>query len=375
MWQTRASLRRRLLAGALAAGGTCVAVWIGGCRNEAVVESESQRRVEFVVVDAAGEFVPDIRPEECEIVERGTRVTPLSFVTAYHGRLIDGLHPVSSAKLTSSPPVDQGTALGRIVVVVIDDLSFQRNARQSLKTVLEAIRSQFIAAGTVFSVVSTGPSAVAIDLTYDLSRYDNVLRAADEGAFKEVTEQRPGPDKWRASWNTLKDILRGVGRLKERRKAIILISSGYEVLPTYRNSLSSLLDGVDDSKVWMSTSAPAQAAAESASPLTVLEELLAAAGQANAPISVVMDRAAARPQNDGDIDTGALWLRVLAHNSTGAFTTSDGHLATFVQTVDRRLTEYYVVTYQKRDPSIDTPRDVSLTVARPGTSVLYRRWQ
>ena len=89
----------------------------------------------------------------------------------------------------------------------------------------------------------------------------------------------------------------------------------------------------------MSTNAPAQAAAESSSPLTVLEELLTAAGHANAAISVVMDRAAAPRQNDGAIDTGDLWLRVLAHNSTGAFTTSEGDLAAFVQTVDRRLTD------------------------------------
>jgi hypothetical protein len=374
MWQKPASSRRRLLASALVAAGTCAAVWIGGCRKEAP-ESDGQRRVEFVVVDSAGQFVPDIRPEECEIVERGTRLTPLSFVAAYHGRLIDSLHPVSSAKLVSSAAADQGTAIGRIVVIVIDDLSFHGSSRQSLKIVLEAIRSQFIGAGTVFSVVSTGPSAVAIDLTYDQSRYDSVLRAVDEGSFKEVTEQRPGAEKWRASWNTLKDILRGVGRLKERRKAVVVISSGYEVSPTYRDALGSLLHSADHSKVSMSTNAPAQAAAESSSPLTVLEELLTAAGHANAAISVVMDRAAAPRQNDGAIDTGDLWLRVLAHNSTGAFTTSEGDLAAFVQTVDRRLTEYYVATYQQHDRSIDTPGDLSLKVTRPGTTVLYRRWQ
>ncbi len=74
-------------------------------------------------------------------------------------------------------------AAGRILLFVVDDLHLDFRNTGRLRELFKKIRTTLLHDGDMWGMVSTGPSSIAIDINYDMKRFDE--------AMKKITRQRP----------------------------------------------------------------------------------------------------------------------------------------------------------------------------------------
>ena len=92
----------------------------------------------------------------------------------------------------------------------------------------------------MFGIVSTGPSSIAIDLTYDRKRLDEAIEKISGAGLKPneiidtpVGAEGPPEVRYRAhvAFSTAYDILKNLEQVHNRRKAFIYVSNGYDFNP------------------------------------------------------------------------------------------------------------------------------------------------
>ena len=85
-------------------------------------------------------------------------------------------------------------AAGRIFLIFVDDLHLDFRNTGRIRELFKKISKELIHEGDMFGIVSTGPSSIAIDMTYDRKRLDE--------AINKITGNGLKPD----------DIIEGAGR-------------------------------------------------------------------------------------------------------------------------------------------------------------------
>ena len=198
---------------------------------------------DVIVRDRDGVFMPDLAEGDFTILEDGIPQEVASLVLVHGGRVYNQLLP--------PPPVQEGIILpptrpvndtaGRIIVILIDDLHIEANKTPKTRQVFEKLADTLVHEGDMFGIVSTGPSSIRVDLTYDRSRlYSAMGRITGDGftANELITDVSPGtrgPEelRWRAhvAFKTARDLVRGLEQVQNRRKAVIYFSSGYDFNP------------------------------------------------------------------------------------------------------------------------------------------------
>ena len=92
----------------------------------------------------------------------------------------------------------------------------------------------------MFGIVSTGPSSIAIDMTYDRKRLDEAINKISGSGLKpsEIIDtpdgsQGPPEVRYRAhvAFSTAYDIMKNLEQVHNRRKAFIYVSNGYDFDP------------------------------------------------------------------------------------------------------------------------------------------------
>jgi hypothetical protein len=92
----------------------------------------------------------------------------------------------------------------------------------------------------MFGIVSTGPSSLAIDLTYDRKRLDQAINKITGAGLApkdilDVPEGAQGPPEVRyrahVAFSTANDIIASLAQVHNRRKAFIYVSNGYDFNP------------------------------------------------------------------------------------------------------------------------------------------------
>ena len=106
--------------------------------------------------------------------------------------------------------------------------------------------------GDLFGIVSTGTSSIAIDLTYDRTRMEEAANKITGGGLKpsEIIQQSstgetPQEVMHRANvaFETVYDMLNNLQQTQHRRKAVVLISNGYDFDP-FASSRAGTADSV-----------------------------------------------------------------------------------------------------------------------------------
>src|SRR4029079_18204430 len=91
-----------------------------------------------------------------------------------------------------------------------------------------------------FSIVSTGPSSLAIDPTYDLKILDESIKKITGNGLKpsDIIQGQDGPDgpsevryRPKVAFSTAPDMLTQMEKINNRRKAVIWVSNGYDFNP------------------------------------------------------------------------------------------------------------------------------------------------
>ena len=102
------------------------------------------------------------------------------------------------------------------------------------------MRKNLVHEGDMFGIVSTGPSSLSVQLTYNLKVLDDAIeRIAGDGLRPaDIMLQQEGPNgpqelRYRAhvAFKTAYDLVTNLETVRDRRKALLYMSSGYDFNP------------------------------------------------------------------------------------------------------------------------------------------------
>lgn len=203
--------------------------------------------IELVTLDAIprddrGQFVGGLTAEDFEVSEDGVRQQLASLVLVNGGRVFNlrTAPPPAAAEGIVLPPARPSANAGRIFIIVVDDLHLNVHDTPYVRDLMKKIASTLVHEGDLFAVISTGPSAVEVPLTYDRGALQSAISKV-KGSGLELQDlfSRPdgalGPPEVRQrahmAFSTAYRLIESLGNVKQRRKALILISNGYDFDP------------------------------------------------------------------------------------------------------------------------------------------------
>ena len=197
---------------------------------------------DVIVRDEDGVFIADLAPEDFLVYEDDVLQEVSSLVRVEGGRVYDVL-------VEQAPPPQEGivlprvqrvdTTAGRIFIVFVDDLHMESSLTPKVRQLIDTIAENLIHEGDLFGIISTGQSSVRTQLTYDRSLLFAAKERITGGGFNlgdmiQMQERRNLAEiRWRAhtAFKTARETLKNLERVKNRRKAFIYISAGYDFNP------------------------------------------------------------------------------------------------------------------------------------------------
>jgi VWFA-related protein len=359
-------------------------------------------RTDVIVRDSKGQFVPDLAIGDFEVYEDGILQKVSSLTLVHGGRVMDVAVP-------PPPPVQEGIILpparpmsdasGRIFILFVDDLHLDFRNTGRIRELFKQIGKNLIHDGDMFGIVSTGPSSLSIDLTYDRRRLDEAIKKIAGNALRpsEILDapqssQGPSEVRYRAhvAFSTAYDLVRNLETVTNRRKALIYVSNGYDFNPFEESRLKTEQDryrthqeGEEgqhyDGDPWLRQGAQfadADLARE-------LSELTRAANRANTTVYTIDPRGlVGGPDLDENVDM-VEWgnyirksqdsLRVIAEQTGGVAVVNQNDFNRALRRIDNETSDYYMLGYYSSnpDPTI-RHRQIEVKVKKPGTSVQAR---
>jgi len=362
---------------------------------------------DVIVRDPAGVFISTLGKGDFELYEDGVKQDLVTFVLTHGGRVLNDLSappPPVQEGILLPPPRPTNDASGRIFLIFIDDLHMDFRNTGRIRDLFKKIRTQLIHDGDMFAMVSTGPSSVAVDATYDIKRFDEALNKVSGAGLKptEIIEtpdgsQGPPEVRYRAhvAFSTAYEMLQNLKQVHNRRKALIFVSNGYDFDPFSksrakesneryssmmgRNCDSGSGEGCDSGAVsdtnpfskTGNTFAAADLAAE-------LSELTREANRANTTIYTIDPRGLV---GGPDLDETKLdtmdWqdhiretqssLRVIADLTGGYAVVNQNDFDKALKRIDAETSDYYVLGYYSNNPDpLKKRRNIEIKVGKPG---------
>src|SRR6185437_8110903 len=188
-----------------------------------------------------------------EIYEDGVKQDIVSMTLSHGGRVTNVLAP-------PPPPPPEGIILppsrpktdvsGRIFLFFVDDLHLQFQNTGRVRELFKKISKQLVHDGDMFGIVSSGPSSIAVDMTYDRNRLDEAIKkmAGNELKPTDIINGPTGSDgpsevRYRAhvAFSTVSDVLTNLEQVHNRRKALVSVSDGYDFNP-FQDARLGLMD-------------------------------------------------------------------------------------------------------------------------------------
>ena len=197
---------------------------------------------DVIVRDGVGTFVPNLTREDFRIFEDEVEQDIVSMVMVHGGRVYNQLQPAPAAQegiiLPTSRTVDN--TAGRIFVLFVDDLHLTPSRTPKIRQIIEEIGDTLIHEGDLFGIISSGPSSLSIDMTYDRALLyaagnrvmGDALSVSDQLMAMD-TSQGPSEVLFRAhvAFKTARSVLRNLEAVNDRRKVFLYLSEGYDFDP------------------------------------------------------------------------------------------------------------------------------------------------
>jgi VWFA-related protein len=365
---------------------------------------------DIVVRDEKGNFVADLKKDEFEIYEDGVKQDITSMTVVTGGKVNNLLAP-------PPPPPPEGIILpptrprndvsGRIFLFFVDDLHLQFHNTGRVRDLFTRISKELVHEGDMFGIVSSGPSSIAVDMTYDRNRLTEAIKkiAGNELKPTDIINGPTGGDgpsevRYRAhvAFSTVNDVLKNLEAVHNRRKALIYVSDGYDFNP-FQDSRLGLMDPnspfaqnefrkADNTRGGNTTDGDAytQALKQSeqfadADLARELGELTRTANRANVTMYTIDPRGLV---GMGDIDEQVdptQWndfvhksqdsLRVIAEETGGIAVVNQNDFSKALKRIDAETSDYYVLGYYSKNPdTTKRRRNIQVHVLRPG-----QKWQ
>src|SRR5499427_862440 len=198
---------------------------------------------DIVVRDEKGNFVPDLRPEDIEVFEDGVKQELSSMTVVTGGRVYNPMTaPVAAAPEGIILPKKRtvNDVSGRIFLFFVDDQHLQFGNTSRVRELFKKIAKDLVHDGDLFGIVSSGPSSIQVDMTYDKRQIDEAINKMTGNELKptEIIQQGSGPGgpseiRYRAhvASSTMNDGLKTLEQVHNRRKALVWVSDGYDFAP------------------------------------------------------------------------------------------------------------------------------------------------
>jgi VWFA-related protein len=378
--------------------------------REVIRRSVDLITTDVIVRNSDGQFVADLSKGDFDVYEDGVKQELVTFVLTHGGRILSDTN-------APPPPVQEGILLppqrptndasGRIFLIFVDDLHLDFRNTPRIRDLFKKIGKELIHDGDMFGIVSSGPSSIAIDMTYDRKRIDEAANKISGNGLKpadiiDVPEGQQGPPEIRyrahVAFSTVYDTLKSLEQVHNRRKAFIYVSNGYDFNPfqASREKASAERMGMScDNSVpgQANCSSPGAgdnnsnsdmnpfdrtsnefAAADLASELA---EVTREANRANATIYTIDPRGlVGGPDLDEKIDM-VEWqdyiresqnsLRTLAELTGGMAVINQNDFDKALKRIDAETSDYYVVGYYSTNPDpLKKRRNIEIRVNRDG---------
>ncbi len=358
-------------------------------------------QTDAIVRNAQDQFVADLTKNDFEIYEDGVK-QDLTSLTLVHGGRVHNLAtpppPPTEEGIILPPSRPKNDAAGRIFLIIVDDLHLDFRNTGRIRDLFKKISKTLVHEGDMFSIVSTGPSSLAIDPTYDRKILDEAIKKITGNGLKpsdiiQGAESSDGPSevKYRAhvAFSTAYDMLSQMERISNRRKAVIWVSQGYDFDPFKESRLGEdpVFGGrfgqtreegqqLNDQMRNNNQFADADLARE-------LAEITRTANRANATLYTIDPRGlVAGADLDETLDPQEYQeyvrksqdsLRVLAEETGGIAVVNQNNFDKALKRIDAETSDYYVLGYYSSNPDpLKRTRKIEVKVTKPGLSVWSR---
>jgi len=368
---------------------------------------------DVIVRDDQGQFIASLAKNDFEVYEDGVKQDLVTFVLTHGGRVINDVSappPPLQAGILLPPPRPTNDASGRIFMIFVDDLHMDFNNTGRIRELFKKVSKELIHEGDMFGIVSTGPSSIAIDMTYDRKRLDEAISKISGAGLKpnEIIEtpdgsQGPPEVRYRAhvAFSTAYDVLQKLEQVHNRRKAFIYVSNGYDFDPFSKsrakeanqrfssmtgqscdgsssdssNCATNLNGDTVDTSNPFSKGGNEFAAADLASELS---ELTREANRANTTMYTIDPRGLV---GGPDLDETKLdmqdWqdhiretqssLRVIAELTGGYAVVNQNDFDKAIKRIDGETSDYYVLGYYSNNPDpLKKRRNIEIRVKKAG---------
>jgi VWFA-related protein len=362
--------------------------------------------IDYVTTDAIvrngqDQFVADLTKGDFEVYEDGVK-QELTGLTLVHGGRVHNLAappaPTAQEGIILPPSRPKNDTAGRIFLIIVDDLHLDFRNTGRIRDLFKKISKQLVHEGDMFSIVSTGPSSLAIDPTYDRKILDEAIKKITGSGLKpsdiiQGAEGSDGPSEVRyrahVAFSTAYDMLTQMEKINNRRKAVIWVSNGYDFNPFAESRLGE--DPVfggrfgqtrEEGREQQGTMSGQQFA--DADLARELAEVTRTANRANATLYTIDPRGlVAGTDLDEQLDPVEYGeyvrksqdsLRVLAEETGGIAVVNQNNFEKALKRIDAETSDYYVLGYSSTNPDpLKRTRKIEVKlVNKPGISVWSR---
>ena len=379
---------------------------------------------DVIVRDRQGRFVPDLRVDEFKLFEDGVEQRITNFYTVVGGRAISKFVAAPAASAPSSgglilPPSRAPDTSGRIFIIFIDDLHLQPRDTPRVRNVLEMVRDTLVHDNDLVGFVSSGPSSIEINPTYDYNhRRFNEAISKTIGNAQQLSEtldsldNPSGPAGLRfnnhVAFQTAYKILNQAANITNRRKAFIYVSSGYDFDPfkderlkiainRYSGGLTKDANGdgevdEDEEDQRLPHESLTDDAARSgtlfaeADLVSEMAELIRVANRANTTFYTVdprglvvhddisINRTLAYNEWRSHISSQLNSLRAIAEGTGGRCICDTNAIKEGLQQIDNETSDYYILGYNSNNPDPKkVRRSIRIELTRPNAEIVFYR--
>ena len=356
---------------------------------------------DVIARDARDQFVADLTKDEIEIFEDGVKQDLASMTLVHGGRVLNLQAP-------PPPPAQEGIILptarprndaaGRIFLLIVDDLHLDFRNTGRIRDLFKRISNTLVHEGDMFGIVSTGPSSLAIDLTYDRKILTESIKKITGNGLKpsDIIQGQDGPQgptevRYRAhvAFSTARDIVTQLEKVTNRRKAVVWVSNGFDFNPfeKQRSGEDPIYGGrygqtqEEGQEINRTFNQGTQFA--DADLARELADLTRAANRANATFYTIDPRGLVAGQDlDETVDPSDFQqhvrktqdsLRVLADETGGIAIVNQNNFDKGLKRIDAETSDYYVVGYYSNNPDpTRRTRKIEVKVKREGLNVWSR---
>lgn len=400
------SIRRLAVLGAGLALGAAISLQAApGRQQRPQTPADFRLAVDLVTTDviardARDQFVADLTKDEIEIFEDGVKQDLASMTLVHGGRVLNLQAPPPPAQegiiLPTARP--RNDAAGRIFLLIVDDLHLDFRNTGRIRDLFKRISNTLVHEGDMFGIVSTGPSSLAIDLTYDRKILTESIKKITGNGLKpsDIIQGQDGPQgptevRYRAhvAFSTARDIVTQLEKVTNRRKAVVWVSNGFDFNPFEKQRSGedpiyggrfgqSQEEGQEINRTFNQGTqfADADLARE-------LADLTRAANRANATFYTIDPRGLVAGQDlDETVDPSDFAqhirktqdsLRVLADETGGIAIVNQNNFDKGLKRIDAETSDYYVVGYYSNNPDpTRKTRKIEVKVKREGLNVWSR---